>query len=241
MRGRVDGDLLALGQQLAGQRVDLHDPLDLVPEELDAYDEVVVRRLELERVASHAEPSAREGLVVALVLQVDELAKDAVPAVLPADSEPDDGGAVVDRRAEAVDAADGRHDDDVPPLEQGLRGRVPELVDLVVAARVLLDVRVAAGQVRLGLVVVEVRDEILDGVLGEELAELAVQLGGQCLVVGQHQRGLLVPFDGPRQRGGLPGAGRSQQGLVLQPRARPSARRSMACGWSPVGWNGATS
>ena len=32
---RVDVDLLALGQQLAGQRVELGDPLDLVAEELD--------------------------------------------------------------------------------------------------------------------------------------------------------------------------------------------------------------
>ena len=70
---------------------------------------------------------------------------------------------------------------------------MPKLVDLVVARRVLLDVGVAAGQVRLGLVVVEVADEVLDRVVGEEVPELAVELGGERLVVRQHERRLLDP------------------------------------------------
>ena len=58
VRRRVDVELLALGEQLAGQRIELGDPLDLVAEELHAHDEVVVGRLQLERVAADAEPGA---------------------------------------------------------------------------------------------------------------------------------------------------------------------------------------
>ena len=72
---------LALGEHLAGQRVELGDALDLVAEELHAHDEVVVRGLQLEGVATDAEAGARQGLVVALVLQVDQLAEDAVAPV----------------------------------------------------------------------------------------------------------------------------------------------------------------
>ena len=107
-------------------------------------------------------------------------------------------------------------DDDVAALEQGVGGGVAEPVDLVVAARVLLDVRVAPGQVRLGLVVVEVADEVLDRVLREELAELRVQLGGERLVVGEDERRLVVLRDRPGERGGLAGAGRAEQGLVTE-------------------------
>ena len=46
------------------------------------------------------------GLVVALVLEVDEVAQDGVAAVLAAGPQAEHGRAVVDRRAEAVDAAD---------------------------------------------------------------------------------------------------------------------------------------
>ena len=77
VRRRVDVDLLALGEQLAGQRVDLGDPLDLVAEELDPDERLLRGRLELERVAADAEPGARQGLVVALVLEVDQLAEHA--------------------------------------------------------------------------------------------------------------------------------------------------------------------
>ena len=104
--GRIDVDLAALGEQLAGQRVDLGDPLDLVAEELDPDEGLLRRRLELQGVAADPEPGALEGLVVALVLEVDELAEHGVAAVLAARPEAQDGRPVVDRRAEAVDARD---------------------------------------------------------------------------------------------------------------------------------------
>ena len=48
--------------------------------------------------------------------------------------------------------------------------------------------KVARGHVGLGLVIVVVRDEVLDRVVREELAELPVELGSQGLVVGEDQR-----------------------------------------------------
>ena len=66
-----------------------------------------------------------------------------------------------------------------------LVARVTEPVDLVVDRRVLLYIRVGRRDIGLGLVVVVIGDEVLDPVLGEELAELARQLGGQALVRGE--------------------------------------------------------
>ena len=80
--GRVDVRLLALGEQLAGQRVQLRDPLHDVAEELDPDERLLRGRLELEGVAAHAEPGAGQRLVVALVLEVDEMAQDRVAPVL---------------------------------------------------------------------------------------------------------------------------------------------------------------
>ena len=213
---RVDVGLAALREQLPGQRIELGDALDLVAEELDPDHELLRRRLELEGVAADPEAGATECLVVALVLEVDEVAEDGVAPVLAALAQLQHGRAVVDRRAEAVDARDAGDDDHVPPLEQRVRRGMAEPVDLVVARRVLLDVGVAPGQVRLGLVVVEVADEVLDGVVREELPELGVELGGERLVVGEHQRRLVVLRDRPGQRRGLAGAGRAEQHLVLQ-------------------------
>ena len=130
---RVDVGLVSFREQLAGQRVQLGDPLDLVAEELDADDELLRRRLELQRVAADAKPCAAERLVVALVLEVDEVAEHRVAPVLAAGPELEDRRAVVHRRAEAVDARHAGDDDHVTSLEQGVGRGVPQPVDLVVA------------------------------------------------------------------------------------------------------------
>ena len=188
----------------------------LVAEELDPDERLLRGRLELEGVAADPEAGPAQGLVVALVLEVDQVAQDRVAPVLAADPQLEDGGAVVDRRAEAVDARDRGDDDDVAALEQGVRRRVAEPVDLVVPARVLLDVGVAAREVRLGLVVVEVADEVLDRVLREELAELGVELRGERLVVGQHERRPVGPGDDLAHRVRLSAARDPEQDLVVE-------------------------
>ena len=89
-----------------------------------------------------------------------------------------------------------RHDDHVAPLEQGVGRGVPQPVDLVVAADESFSMYVSrARQVRLGLVVVVVADEVLDRVVREELAELRVELGGERLVVGEDERRLVDARD----------------------------------------------
>src|SRR3546814_1930907 len=72
-----DADIVEGRDLLAGQRVELGDLLDLVAEEADAPRHIlIVRREDFEAVAAYAEIAARARLVVALVLQRDELAED---------------------------------------------------------------------------------------------------------------------------------------------------------------------
>ena len=70
----VDLDRLQRGGLLAGQRVDFVDRLDLVAEQREAPGAVLVmRREDFDRVAAHPERAAEEIVVVAAVLQFDEL------------------------------------------------------------------------------------------------------------------------------------------------------------------------
>src|SRR5919109_390642 len=73
--------------------------------------------------------------------------------------------------------------------------------------------RYLGGDVRLGLVVVVVRDEVLDRVVREELAELVAELGGERLVVSDHERRPLDLLDRERHRRGLARAGDAQERL----------------------------
>ena len=115
------------------------------------------------------------------------------------------------RRAEAVDAGDAGDDQHVAAREQRRGRRVAQPVDLLVDRRVLLDVQVLARDVRLGLVVVVVGDEVLDRVAREVRAELVAELRGERLVVGDHQRRLLHRLDRRGHRHRLAGAGRAEQ------------------------------
>ena len=83
MGGRVDGHLVALCKDLPRQRINLGDALHLVAEELHAQDRLLAGGLHLKRVAAHTELGATEGGVVALVLQVDEVAQDGIATILP--------------------------------------------------------------------------------------------------------------------------------------------------------------
>ena len=213
--GGIDRDPLELSHHLAAQRVDLAERLDRVAEELhpDGLG-LLIGREDLHDVAPHAERAAVEIEVVALVLHVHELAEHGVALGLRAALEEHEHVEVARRRAEPVDARHARHHQHVVALEQRLRGRMAHLVDLVVDRRVLLDVRVGRGHVRLGLVVVVVADEVPHGVLREERAELVVELGGERLVRRDDEGRLVHVRDDVRHRERLAAARDAEQHLV---------------------------
>ncbi len=239
LRRRPDREVVELREHLAGERVEVRDLLDLVAEHRDPVRRLDVRRLHLDHVPSHSEPPAREDRVVADVLRVDQRAEHLVAVVLGADLEDQHLLAPFLRRAEAVDAAHGRDDDDVAARQQRARRAEPEPGDVVVLRGVLLDVEVGLRDVRLRLVVVVVGDEVLDRVLREELAELVAELRGERLVVRDHERRALELLHHPGHRRRLARPCRTEQGLAAVPRterlgelgdrARLVARRAV-CG-----------
>jgi hypothetical protein len=90
--------------------------------------------------------------------------------------------------AQAVDRTHRCHDHDVVPLHQARCRPEPQALEIRVDRSVLLDVNVGLGDVRLGLVVVVVGDEVLHRVAGQELAEFTIQLRRQGLVMREDQR-----------------------------------------------------
>ena len=203
MRRREDGDLVQVSEAFASKRVDPGHLLDLVTEHFDPDDRLVVRRMHLDRVTAHTEFRTHQVHVVALVLHVDERPQDVALINLLSSTQVQQMRFVLLGGAKAIDTRHRRHDDRVPPRQQGARGRVPQPVDLVVYRRVLLDVRVARGHIRLGLVVVVVADEVLHPVLREELAQLVRELSRERLVWRDDQRGSLHLLDRPRDRRAL--------------------------------------
>ena len=77
--------------------------------------------------------------------------------------------------------------------------------------RVLLDEGVGLRDVGLGLVVVVVADEVLDGVVRQQVAELGGELRRERLVVRHHEGRALHLLDEPGGRRRLAGSGRAEQ------------------------------
>ncbi len=204
-----------VGQELAGQRVEAVDPLDRVAPPLDPVPDLLVAREDLEGVALDAERAARAAHVVPLVLDVDQPLHRELHGEVRAADRSQELALVLLRRPEAVDARDAGHDQDVATRQERGRGRVAQTFDLVVHRRVLLDVRVGLRDVGLGLVVVVVAHEVLDGVLGEDLPELVRELRCERLVGRDDQGRPLHALDEMGDRERLARAGCPEEGDVL--------------------------
>jgi hypothetical protein len=98
-------DLVEPAQHLAAQGIDFGNRLDLVAPPLDAQGLLpLVRREDLDDVATHAEGAAREVHVVALVLDFDQPAQDGVTPHLEPRHEVDLHAQIGLGGANAVDA-----------------------------------------------------------------------------------------------------------------------------------------
>ena len=91
-----------------------------------------------------------------------------------------------------------------------------ELVYLLVDVGILLYVGVSLRHVGLGLIVVVIGDEILHGVVGEEVPELRGKLGGEGLVVGDDEGRTLELLDDVGHGEGLAAAGDAHKSLGVK-------------------------
>ena len=128
--GDVDGFQILL--DLAGERGDALERLDLVAPEGEADAVLGVAGEDIHRIAAHAEGAGLGLQVVARVLDAHELIEELLAVHPAAAVEADEHALVVDGRAEAVDAGDGGDDHHVAPVQQRVgRGEAQALDALV--------------------------------------------------------------------------------------------------------------
>ncbi len=218
MAGGINDRLADVADDFPGERIDLAHGFNFVPEEFQPQGPfMLVGGDNLKHVPPHAEGAAVKVDVVALVLHVDEAGDDGIHAGALPRLHGDDQPRVVLGRAEAVNARDGGHNDHVAPRQQGVGGRVTELVDVVVDGRVFFDVGIGRGNIGFRLVIVVIADEIFDRVFREQRAELIVELRGQRLVGGEDQRRAVDAGDDVGHRKRLARARDAEQDLLAHP------------------------
>ncbi len=217
MRLRVDrkpGQVFTARAHFSGQRIDLPQSVHLISPHLDAVALIFVRRIDFDHVAAHPKRAAPQ-ILAAFVLNLDQPPQQRFPRRLLPLLQHHQHPVIRFWRPDAVNARNAGHNDYVAPLEQRPRRAHPQLVQLVVDRRFLLDVDVCRGNVRFRLVIIVVADEIFDRILREEPLELMVELRGQCLIVGQDQGRPVRLLDDLGHRKGFSRARHAQQHLMF--------------------------
>src|SRR5208283_5084559 len=197
------------------QRINLRQRFHLIAPQLDAIGVVIVGGKDLDDVTAYPKRSAAEVPFGAFVENFDQLANDVFALDLLSFFQEQQHAVIRFRRSQTVDAAHGGDDDAVPALEQRLRGRQPQLVELIVDGRFFLDIDVGGRNVGLRLVIVVIGDEVLDRVVWEERLELVVELRRQSFVVGKNQRRAIQLLDDLGHRIGLARPRHAEQHLVF--------------------------
>ena len=129
---RPNGKGLVLVEHLTRDVVDLGDRLHLIAPEFHANGIVSIRREHVERVAANTEGAALELVIVAVVLDVDQLMDNVVALSRLLLVEKDGQPRVVHGAADAVDAAHRGDHNAVATRKQSGRGRMAQLLDLLV-------------------------------------------------------------------------------------------------------------
>ena len=101
-----------------------------------------------EGVAAHAEGATHEVDIVALILDIDQVAEYLVAPYDLAAFQRDHRLAVLLRRTDTVDAGDRRNDDRVAPREERACCGMAQAVDLFVDLRFFLDIGIGARRDR---------------------------------------------------------------------------------------------
>ena len=189
--------------------------VDFITEHFDADGEFLVHRDDLDGVPAHTERAAVKVHVVTRVLHRHELAQQLVAVNLLTATQSHHLLNVLLGRAQTVNAGHGRNHHHVAASQQGVRRRVAQTLHLLIDGGVLLNERISLRHVRLRLVVVVVRDEILHRIIRQQLAQLIRQLRRQGLVLHEHQGRTLHRLNQPGGRCRLTGTGGTHQHNVL--------------------------
>ena len=196
--GGKDAAAVGLIDHVLGERVQQADAFDGVAKKLHAGHDFFIFRLNVNDVALHPKRAALQRKVVAGELHLDQPRHDVVHRKVLSDFKSHHAVGIDIRRSQTIDAADRSDDDYIPPLQQGLGGRVAKPLDLLVAAAVFFNIKVSARHIGFRLIVVVVADKVFHRVFGEERPKLLAKLRGQRLVVRDDERGPLGGLDDAR-------------------------------------------
>ncbi len=174
---------------------------------------MVIGGNDFQSVAAHAKRAAVEVVIVAFVMHFHQTADQIIHGQALPHFHGNDHLGVVFRRAQSVDAGHRGHDNHITPGQQGMSGRMAQLVYIVVNGGIFFNIGIRGRHIGFGLVVVVIAHKIFHGIARKKFAELVVELGRQRLVGRENQGRTVAAGDDVGHGKGLARSGHAQQHL----------------------------
>ncbi len=150
---------------------------------------MVVGRDDFQRVPANPECTPVKIVVVSFVMDFAQAGNQGLKGPFLANFDRDDHSGVIFGRAQAINAGNTGHNDDVPAREKRMGGRMAQFVDIVVDRGIFFYVGVGSRHVCFRLIIVIITYKIFHGISGKKLAELVIELGRKSLVGRENKRG----------------------------------------------------
>ena len=177
------------------QNVYLAYPVDLVAEKFNAESGRVRRGHHFDGISPCAELVPCEGEVVAIIIYRYQPTHKLLAGDCHSLAHGQNERLVFRGVAEGIYAGNARDDYNVTPFKQRRRCAVAETVDFIIYEGVLLNIKVAPGDIRLRLVIIVVRNKELHRIVGKKFLEFRAELRRQRLVVRKNERRTVDLFD----------------------------------------------
>ena len=199
----------------AEERIDLRERVHFIAEQLDTICVVIIRGKNFDYIATNTKGPALKVTIVAFIENLHQFAENVLALDLLPFFQEEQHAVISLRRSQAVDAAYRSDNNAVAPLKERPRGGEPELVQLVIDGGFFFYINVAGRDVGLGLIVVIIRNEILNCIVRKELLKFMIELRSQSFVVRQDQRRAIELLNHLSHSVGLARTSYSEQHLVL--------------------------
>ena len=155
MRSRIDGHMIQKAHGCAGNRMDLGNPIDFIPEELHANGIVIgVSQPNFQRITPNAEAVSLKSQIVALVLKLYQTAAQRIPIPGVSGAQRDHHIGIIDGVAQRVDTGYRGHNDHIPPLKETGSGAVAQPIQFCVYIGIFFDVGIGGRNISLRLIII---------------------------------------------------------------------------------------
>ena len=179
----IDGKASHFLFGFTGQRIKTAELLYLLSKKLNTNGETFgLGRENINNITTHTKISPSQLDIIAGVLQLCKSAQDLTLIAKTALTQVQDHPMIGRRVAQPIDRRNRGNNDDVVTLQDRLGGGKAHLINMLVNRCVFFDEGIACRNVGFRLVIIIIRNKILNRIAWEKLPHLGIKLGSQSFV-----------------------------------------------------------